>query len=880
MARGELRRCRVPLVSGDGDPFAEVAKAVAAGGGSGGGGAGTGGAGGKRRGGGDWMAPVPADAPEPRASHNAKGRPSKAWPYRNAAGEVLHWVCRFESPGGGKDVLPQTLWRDGGRYEWRWKAAPVPRPLFGLDELAAAPAAPVLIVEGEKTADAAARLFPDFAVMTWSGGSKATGNADWSPLAGRRVVIVPDADLAGREAADKVKSAAMMAGAEGVAVAAIPADLPEGWDCADAFPDSFPQAALRELVAAALETASAGAMECPHGFTLDGEGLWFRDPAKDGEGRGVSLSDGFDVLGEARDPQGDGWGVVIAFRDRDRRHKRVIVHRAALATDGGAVRGELAGAGLFVRPGRGYAERFAHFLAAVKHTRRLTLAQSTGWVDPSRFVLPGGAIGPADAEPVLFDGPADAMHYGAKGTLDGWQREIAARAPGNRLLAFALSLAFVGPLMEWLDLEGGGFHFRGASSTGKTSLALAAGSVWGGGGPLGFAQSWRATGNALEGVAFGHSETLLILDELSLVDPQEAGSAAYALATGQGKGRARQDGQLRRRAEWRVMLLSTGEIALADHMRAAKRAERTMAGQELRLLDISADMGAGMGAWEALHDAASPAAFSDAIKAACARHYGHAGRAFVAGLVADRDRWRAEARRLLAAFVQRAKRDGDSGQVHRAALRFGAVAVAGELAIALGVLPWPAGTAEAAAMAILDRWADGFGRKGMREERQVVETVRNAIQQNLSRFGKVARERLDDDEPPGASNREGEARALATLGFVHDVDFQTCYLFHDAGWTEILKGFDPKYAAAVLLAKGYLVPGDGKHLKRKQRIGGQAQRFFTVRASILEYDASDEAETPSPPAGLDAGRVPSRMQPGGGWDDLPADDDDSDPFGR
>lgn len=30
----------------------------------------------------------------------------------------------------------------------------------------------------------------------------------------------------------------------------------------------------------------------------------------------------------------------------------------------------------------------------------------------------------------------------------------------NNLLTFAISLAFVGPVMRWLDLEGGGFHRR------------------------------------------------------------------------------------------------------------------------------------------------------------------------------------------------------------------------------------------------------------------------------------------------------------------------------------------------------------------------------------------------------------------------------------
>jgi hypothetical protein len=96
--------------------------------------------------------------------------------------------------------------------------------------------------------------------------------------------------------------------------------------------------------------------------------------------------------------------------------------------------------------------------------------------------------------------------------------------------------------------------------------------------------------------------------------------------------------------------------------------------------------------------------------------------------------------------VAEARRGGDSGQIHRAALRFGAVAAAGELAAELGVFPWPAGTAKAAALWLLGRWAEGFGRTGLMEERQVIIAVRNAIQQNQARFGAVTARLADDEE--------------------------------------------------------------------------------------------------------------------------------------
>jgi putative DNA primase/helicase len=840
---------------------------------------------------GEWVCPVPADAPPARTSHNRLGKPSASWPYRDAEGRLMQWVCRFELSDGGKETPPQTLWREGGKDSWRWAAPPVPRPLYGLDRLAKAPTAPVLIVEGEKTADAAAELFSDFAIVTWSGGSKAVSKADWEPLAGRRVVIVPDADAPGREASQAVQKAVLAARAEGAAIAQLPATLPAGWDCADQFPPGFAFADLSALIGVALDAASAGQLAAVPGYTLEADGLYWHEPGKDGaDPRAIRLSDPFEIAGEVRNAEGDDWGLLVRFRDRDGVAKSMTVKRAALASDAGAVRATLAAAGLLILSATGQSDRFIRYLRHVIHSARLTLAERTGWNGRDRFVLPNAVIAPPGAEPVHFDGAASALNYRQKGSLDGWRRDLASLAPGNSRLAFAISLAFVGPIMRWLDMEGGGFHARGPSSGGKTSMLMGAGSVWGGGGSLGYASSWRATSNALEGVAHGHTDTLLCLDELALVDPQEAGPAAYAIASGQGKARAQQNGALRRRAEWRVMMLSSGEIGLADHMRAAKRAERTMAGQELRLLDIPADAGAGMGAWENLHNLASPAALSDTIKAACAVHYGHAGPAFVRGLVVDPDYWEREAKQLVKAFVTRAGAEGDSGQVQRGALRFAAVAAAGEMATALGIVPWRTGEADSAALACFNAWAVGFGRTGLREHRQILERVRNAIQTGQSRFAAIPKARLssfygdDPDESAVASNREGEARSLTTLGFFHDIEpGSPCYLFHDSGWAEILAGFDQKEAAGVLQERGYLIPGDGGRPKRKQRVGEQSRRFYTVRAAILDWDASDldgAGDSSSPEV------LPAEPQPGHsrdnilppGWDDFDSDADGIDPL--
>jgi putative DNA primase/helicase len=135
-------------------------------------------------------------------------------------------VCRFP----GKRLRP--LWWDGS--QWLWKAPPAPRPLYNLVALQQRPNAPVLIVEGEKTADAAAKLFPSAIAITWPSGCKAYTKADWSPIKGRRCTLWPDADAVGRDAMAKLAIHLLKAGAAQVRIIQPPPDAPEGWDLADA----------------------------------------------------------------------------------------------------------------------------------------------------------------------------------------------------------------------------------------------------------------------------------------------------------------------------------------------------------------------------------------------------------------------------------------------------------------------------------------------------------------------------------------------------------------------------------------------------------------------------------------------------------------------
>lgn len=174
------------------------------------------------------ITPVPNGNPGHDCKHSRYGEPSRVWTYADANGDLLGYVARYDPPGEKKQIVPWTLTPSG----WSAGQWPEPRPLYGLQQLAERPDAPALIVEGEKSTDAA-REFAGrvYVVVTWPGGSQAFHKVGWSVLAGRDVLIWPDADDAGRRCA--VDIATLIAESVKSVKLLDVSDLSGGWDAAD-----------------------------------------------------------------------------------------------------------------------------------------------------------------------------------------------------------------------------------------------------------------------------------------------------------------------------------------------------------------------------------------------------------------------------------------------------------------------------------------------------------------------------------------------------------------------------------------------------------------------------------------------------------------------
>ena len=486
---------------------------------------------------GECITPIPADAPAMPDTHPHLGRPSAVWSYLDASGALLFVVMRFD-PADGKEFRPLSLWRAAnGRVEWRWKGVlPDPKPLYGLDKLAASPAAPVVICEGEKATDAARTIFPRSVCTTSPNGSGAVCKANWTALAGRRVLIWPDADEAGGKYAADVAAILLALGCEvsiidAMALAGLSPDggardPVKGWDAADAVREWAHLGELRKAAVGLAVPFEAGPEFVSWGgFSMTADGLTSETAKGRGEAattEAVLVSSAFEIIGACRDPHGRGWGKWLRWRDGDQRLHMKHVTDAALQGDPASLCGALADEGMTIN--RAQQRAFVTYLGGATVKSRVTVVPRTGWhnIGGHRvFVLPGEAIGPKGSERVILDASA-AGPYEARGSLKDWQDGVGVLAVGHALPVLAISAALAGPLLDLAGQEGGGVNIFGGSSLGKTTVIQAAASVWGRGDSPGYVRAWRATANGLEGAAASATDTVLILDELGVVEARDA----------------------------------------------------------------------------------------------------------------------------------------------------------------------------------------------------------------------------------------------------------------------------------------------------------------------------------------------------------------------
>ncbi|MDR2077756.1 MAG: DUF927 domain-containing protein [Rickettsiales bacterium] len=549
----------------------------------------------------------------------------------------------------------------------------------------------------------------------------------------------------------------------------------------------------------------------PNGFMLKKGGLYYDD----GENNPLFISSPIEVIAKTRNKNGENWGLRLKFKDYEGIEKQISIPLTAFAGDCRGLWECLLDAGLFIASGSRARSRLKDYLytyrVAAEYARSV---RETGWYGDV-FVLPDDIIG-TSKEMIYFqsDDHIITNHYRTKGTIEDWRENIAKPCQGNSRLIFALCTAFGSPLLTLLDLESCGFHLVGKSSCGKSTILKVAASVFGG---PDYIHSWRATSNGLEGAAFAHNDSLLVLDEIGQMNLIEANEIVYTLGNGRGKLRANKSGYLaKNNYNWRLLFLSSGEVDLATHMNEAKKIVR--AGQEIRLLNIPAEPGENsFGAFETIHDFQDGGEFSQYFCRKVIEYYGTPSRKFIEKLMEiGKERIKIKFVEYSTKLKSRLAHQNSREQVGRALGYFILLGFAGELATEFGITGWNSGETTEAVIKCFEDWLEYRGGANNQEEKAILEQVKYFFE----RFGESRFRDLDDKSSDKINDMAGYRETIEkTDNCGKSAKIAIYYVFPGVLKKKICFGHNFREAKKILHKKGWLEnPGaDGKRAAGEEK---------------------------------------------------------------
>lgn len=382
----------------------------------------------------------------------------------------------------------------------------------------------------------------------------------------------------------------------------------------------------------------------PENFDLDRQGIYLNAPPRRGstEPRKVRLTScPIIVVGRSRDASGEGWSLCMEYLSLDDRIEKITVPAFELTSRQPTLFDHLANRGVVVEPSLQTPFRsflFASFGNRDLPSTRLVASlgfqrhpESNGWV----FVFPDRVLSlrdGKDTEPLVYSPLVQSTitsAYHASGSLDEWKAILAPFAD-HPLIVFGAVFGLAGPFASLAGIENGGVHLYGETSKGKSTAQQVCASCAGCGadparssaGPT-LLQRWNVTQNAIEGVLAPNSGMTVVIDEIGA---NQDGLNLYNVFGGRAKGRLNVGGSMRPQGNWSVQVLSSGELAMSQHIEDTTN-QRASGGQSIRMLDASVldvmELAVEAGA-PPMPSAEEMSARIDQLKTDCGRFYGTA----------------------------------------------------------------------------------------------------------------------------------------------------------------------------------------------------------------------------------------------------------------
>jgi putative DNA primase/helicase len=774
---------------------------------------------------------------EPEFVKPPRPKSRKDYYYPDRDGRSLVKVTRIDD-GEGNKGFPQSHW-DGGKWV-KGNPDEIKQlvPIYRYVEVRAAieRGELIFVVEGEATADVLWKL--GIPATTTIGGSGSYGNyGSYSDdLKGARLVLCPDRDVNGLKYMSNFERdfECQIEGWYLAGTAGLWRNPQGGMDIHDDIrdhdyskeqifdlivsPSQYQQIFNNELIKAQLLDIDLLLADSnkPKFTTSWDDGLNWEtlEATAKGDLKRVRklLGNHIEAVAYVKNTEGGGTGVLLEFKARRNVARRLLINHATLVGDGLEALRFLTDQGYYYD--LDCKKMLLKYLFGLgdEVEQVYTLADKTGWVNGS-FLTPAKTYGDSDLR--FRDPEPDNNMTQIEGTLDGWQREVAAKCAGNSRLLFSLGTAFASPLLPLAQIESGGFHLVGTTSIGKTTALNLAASVAG----LKTIPSWRSTSNALEGKAAEFNHMLLPLDELNQADPQTVGASAYMLGNGQGKNRMNKTLSTVKPKTWELLFLSTGEVSMTDYLRQAKTPAK--GGMEARMPSIPADAGKGYGVFENLQGYQSSDEFVAALETAIRQHQGTAQDAYLTGLVEARkvEGFDRELRARVQAIAGKLSQQFQDTAISRVAIRFALVQVGLELAHSFNLLPLAIEQCGWAVKQMFAAWVDIRGGAGSIEIKEACNRIEHLFVSN--QHG----DRVADTHNPV------NVRNLLAYRHIDDLTKEAEFWVPPAIFDkELADGVDRKGLIKELQVRGWLKPSldERPTLRRRLEINKQ-QRFFVFR---------------------------------------------------
>lgn len=588
--------------------------------------------------------------------------------------------------------------------------------------------------------------------------------------------------------------------------------------------------------------------QCREGerFRVDADGVWLVRLTHDkntGEERESpkKIAARVDVVGKSCNQSGGGWGRVIVFKDGIGRERRLTVSMRDILSGGAGLSQALGEAGLSVfdttaANGMAPLNRFINSFP-LEDLPTIKTVDGGGWTDEtfSCFVFGDGLTVKAEGgDSAELAAGAKAPVIKTKGTLEDWQRVNEEIAPHSMRLSFAVAAALAVPVLPIVGDMSRIFHFYGQSSGGKTSLMLAAASVWG---DKTFKRSWDASKVAPAALAKMYNNLPLIFDELKAAR-DVVKDVGYMIGNGQDRSRSDRNGNAREARTWSLYTMSSGEGSLSEIKRQTCRGvdQGVATGELVRFINIPAqadENDAEKGVFESFPEGLTAEGRRDWVEAHCGAFpaYGTAGVAFLRRLMDDIKAHGVNAYRenILAGvkvFEQGYPTAAASPTMGRVLKAFAIVAVVGEQAIAYGVLPWESGAAIKAAQVCFEAWRSSANTPED-QEAAFIENLKEDPKKRGSSYQQYT-EKGRSKPPAGAQAALG--RLITTDAVGDEIAEHLCAFYDAAQFDELISrtgnGLPKSNALAALKRLRMLCVTDEAKGKYRARRKGDAPLAF------------------------------------------------------